>query len=175
MLCCVLRNSCQCPWLSKCVKEVCSFHSFCNFHCPFIAGFSKIALPLNALTKKHCETIWTDAAQHAFNKLKTRIMQEPILIHPDLTKQFELEVDVSGYTIRVVLTQWPKDSKRHPVGYYSITLSPAEQNCQEAALTRRTSRGRSREGVELGLSGKQLHPATPELTAWQERPADSSQ
>jgi hypothetical protein len=47
--------------------------------------------------------------------------------------------------------------------------------CQEAALTRRTSWNRSREGVELGLSGKQLHPATPELTAWQEKPADSSQ
>ena len=47
--------------------------------------------------------------------------------------------------------------------------------CQEAALTRHTSWGRSREGVGLGLSGKQLYPATPELTTWQERPADSSQ
>ena len=47
--------------------------------------------------------------------------------------------------------------------------------CQEAALTRRTSWRCSGEGVGLGLSGKQLHPATPELTAWRERPADSSQ
>ena len=47
--------------------------------------------------------------------------------------------------------------------------------CQEAALTRRTSRGHSGEGVGLGPSGKQLYPAAPELTAWQERPADSSQ
>ena len=46
---------------------------------------------------------------------------------------------------------------------------------QESALTRRTSRGRSRGGVGLGLSGKQQYPATPELTAWQEKPADSSQ
>ena len=44
--------------------------------------------------------------------------------------------------------------------------------CQKAALTRRTSRGCSRGGVELGLSGKQLCPATPELTAWWERLAD---
>ena len=47
--------------------------------------------------------------------------------------------------------------------------------CQEAALTRRIAWQRSRGGVGLGLSGKQLHPATPELTAWQERPTDSSQ
>ena len=46
---------------------------------------------------------------------------------------------------------------------------------QEAALTRRTSWRRSGEGVGLGPSGKQLHPATPELTAWWERPADSLQ
>ena len=56
-------------------------------------------------------------------------------------------------------------------------LSPrySKMACQEAALTRRTSWRRSRGGVGLGLSGKQLHPATPELTAWRERPADSSQ
>ena len=47
--------------------------------------------------------------------------------------------------------------------------------CQEAALTRRIAWRRSGGRVGLGLSGKQLHPATPELTAWQEKPADSSQ
>ena len=47
--------------------------------------------------------------------------------------------------------------------------------CQEAALTRRTAWRRSGGGVGPGLSGKQLHPATPELTAWRERLADSSQ
>ena len=47
--------------------------------------------------------------------------------------------------------------------------------CQEAALTRRIAWRRSGRGVGLGPSGKQLHPASPELTAWRERPADSSQ
>ena len=50
-----------------------------------------------------------------------------------------------------------------------------EGTCQESALTRCTSRGCSRGGVGLGLSGKQQYPATPELTTWQERPADSLQ
>ena len=38
--------------------------------------------------------------------------------------------------------------------------------CQDAALTRRTSWRCSGGEVGLGSSGKQLHPATPELTAW---------
>ena len=54
-------------------------------------------------------------------------------------------------------------------------ISSSMRKCQEAALTRRTSRRCSRGGVGLGPSGKQLYPAAPELTAWRERPADSSQ
>ena len=45
----------------------------------------------------------------------------------------------------------------------------------KTALTRRIAWRRSEGGVGLGPSGKQLHPATPELTAWREGPADSSQ
>ena len=57
----------------------------------------------------------------------------------------------------------------------STDLSLYVPPCQEAALTRRVAWRRSGRGVGLGPSGKQLHPATPELTAWRERPADSSQ
>ena len=58
-----------------------------------------------------------------------------------------------------------------PWGLFYVSYSV----CQEAALTRHTAWRHSRGGVGLGPSGKQLHPATPELTAWQERPADSLQ
>ena len=57
----------------------------------------------------------------------------------------------------------------------SSVASHSVQNCQEAALTRRIAWRRSGGGVELGPSGKQLHPAAPELTAWRERLTDSSQ
>ena len=69
----------------KCVKDVRSFHGFCNFYQAFIAGFSKIALPLNALTKKGQPFVWTAAAQQAFDVLKQRITEEPVLLHPILT------------------------------------------------------------------------------------------
>ena len=67
------------------------------------------------------------------------------------------------------------------MGVYDVTTSITlrqefpEELCQEAALTRRVAWRRSGGRVGLGPSGKQLHPATPELTAWQERPTDSSQ
>ena len=61
------------------------------------------------------------------------------------------------------------------MGVYDVTTGITLRRCQEAALTRRIAWRRSGGGIGLGLSGKQLHPATPELTAWRERPADSSQ
>ena len=111
-----------------CVKDVRSFHGFCNFYRTFIAGFSKIALPLNALTKKGVPFNWTPAAQKAFDALKERVTQEPVLVHPILTNLFELEVDASGYALGAVLMQYSEDTKRHPVGFYSSTLTPAERN-----------------------------------------------
>src|SRR6201996_6875418 len=110
------------------VKGVRSFHGFCNFYRAFIAGFSKIAHPLNDLTKKGWPFQWTAAAQKAFNTLKDLVTREPVLLHPILTKPFELEVDASGYALGAVLMQQGNDEKQHPVGFYSSSLTPAERN-----------------------------------------------
>ena len=98
----------------KSIKDVWSFHGFCYFYCPFIAGFAKVALPLNALTKKDTKLVWNSNAHTVFNTLKANIMSKPILAHPDLTKQFKLETDTSGYAVGVVLMQSQQDNKRHP-------------------------------------------------------------
>jgi hypothetical protein len=112
----------------KMVKDVRSFHGFCNFYRSFIQGFSKITLPLNALTRKGVEFQWTAAAQEAFDTLKKKMTEAPVLAHPDLSKPFELEVDTSGYAIGAVLLQRQEDGKCHPVNYFSTTLNAAERN-----------------------------------------------
>jgi hypothetical protein len=66
--------------MPKTVKDIRSFHGFCNFYHSFIRGFSKITLPLNALTRKGVEFQWTAAAQEAFDTLKTK-MTEPLCWH----------------------------------------------------------------------------------------------
>ena len=110
------------------VKDVHSFLGFCNFYCAFIRGFTNIAKPLNAITKKDHEWDWTSKCQSAFDTLKSRVTSEPILAHPELDKQFELEVDASGFVIGAVLLQKKDDGNRHPIGYYSSTLNEAERN-----------------------------------------------
>ncbi len=64
--------------------------------------------------------------QEAFNKLKSRVMTEPVLAHAKLDDQFELEVDASGYAVGAVLLQRKEDGKKHPIGYYSATLNKVQ-------------------------------------------------
>jgi hypothetical protein len=110
------------------VKDVCSFLGFCNFYRPFIRGFAHLARPLNKLTRKDAEWSWETRHQKAFDELKRRVTTEPVLAHPILTDPFELEVDTSGFAMGAVLLQKKEDGKKHPIAYYSKTLSAAERN-----------------------------------------------
>ena len=112
----------------KTVKDIRSFLGFCNFYHPFIKGFATVARPLNKLTHKEVEWKWEDPQCQAFETLKHRVTTDPILIYPDPTKQYTLEVDASGFTLGAVLSQKGSDNKLHPISYYSRTLSEAEQN-----------------------------------------------
>jgi hypothetical protein len=110
------------------VKDVRSFLGFCNFYRTFIRGFAHLARPLNELTRKDAEWSWESRHQKAFEELKHRVTTEPILAHPILTDPFELEVDASGFAMGAVLLQRKEDGKKHPIAYYSKTLSAAERN-----------------------------------------------
>src|SRR6266481_1450633 len=87
------------------VKQVRSFLGFCNFYHAFIKGFATHARALNQLTRKDAEWNWTASEDKAFNTLKHLVTSEPVLTHPDLKAQFELEVDASGFAVGAVLLQ----------------------------------------------------------------------
>jgi hypothetical protein len=116
------------------VKDIRSFLGFCNFYRPFIRGFAHIARPLNELTWKDAEWLWTERCQKAFNELRNRVTSEPVLAHPKLDKQFELEVDASGFAVGAVLLQKKEDGKKHPIAYFSKTLNEAQHNYDIADL-----------------------------------------
>ena len=79
--------------------------------------FSTIACPLNELTKKNVPFVWGKAQQKAFDELKKRLTEDPLLVLPNFSKTFEIEFDASGLGIGGVLVQ---DGK--PVAYYSEKL-----------------------------------------------------
>ena len=110
------------------VKQVQSFLGFVNYYQPFVPKFSHVARPLNELTRKGAQFQWGQKEQLAFETLRTKLISEPILRQPQLHQQFEIEVDASGFAIGAVLMQRDPEGKRHPVAYFSATLTEVEQN-----------------------------------------------
>ncbi len=75
------------------VMEVWQFLSFTGYYCYFIKGYLQIAWPLLDLTKKTTEWHWEECQQQAFEELKNRMCNRPMLAHLDLDKMFYLQTD----------------------------------------------------------------------------------
>jgi RNase H-like domain found in reverse transcriptase/Reverse transcriptase (RNA-dependent DNA polymerase)/Integrase zinc binding domain len=109
------------------VKQVRGFIGFANFYRQFIKKFSKLILPLNNLLWKDTKFNWNDQCQEAFETLKGRFLQEPVLMMPDHSKPFQIESDASKYASGAVLTQTDINRDRHPVAFLSKTFKNMEQ------------------------------------------------
>ena len=110
-------------------KRLQQFLGFAYFYRRFIRGYSQVAAPLTALTSTKTTFAWTPEAETAFQSLKQRLISAPILIQPDPSLQFVVEVDASDTGVGAVLSQRSaSDHKLHPCAFFSRRLSPPERN-----------------------------------------------
>lgn len=111
------------------LKTLQRFLGFGNFYHRFIRDYSRVAAPLTRLTSSLTSFTWTPDAEAAFSELKRRFTTTPILIQPDPSRQFVVEVDASNIGVGAVLSQRSvSDQKLHPCAFYSCRLTPAERN-----------------------------------------------
>jgi RNase H-like domain found in reverse transcriptase len=109
------------------LKQTRSFLGFGNFYRKFIFHYSKLARPLNDLTKKDKKFEWTTECQEAFDTMKKQFMEEPVLLMPDQSKPFQIESDASKVATGMVLTQLNSNGDRHPIAFLSKTFSETER------------------------------------------------
>ena len=107
-------------------KEVKSFVGFCSFFRKFIKSFSSIVKPLTELSKKDVRFKWGSEQQNAYDTIRQKLIEAPILKFPDLTKQFYLTCDASSIGIGSVLQQ-EHDNFLHPIYYASNALTKTQQ------------------------------------------------
>ena len=61
------------------------------------------------MVKKDKKWEWTEKQERAFRELKKRFTEEPVLAAPDLNNKMQMEVDVSDYATREVLSMECED------------------------------------------------------------------
>ena len=88
--------------------EIRSFLGLAGYYRRFISNFSKIALPLTKLTQKSEPFVWTQKQEEAFQTLKQRLCNAPILTLPKGNDDFVVYCDASHQGLGCVLMQRDK-------------------------------------------------------------------
>ncbi|GJY58402.1 reverse transcriptase domain-containing protein [Tanacetum coccineum] len=107
------------------VKGVRSFLGHAGFYRRFIQDFSKIARPMTHLLEKETPFIFSKECIEAFNILKKKLTEAPILVAPDWDLPFEIMCDASDYAVGAVLGQ-RKTKHFQPIHYASKTMTDAQ-------------------------------------------------
>ncbi|KAL4154312.1 hypothetical protein QTP88_000195 [Uroleucon formosanum] len=102
------------------------FLGLSGYYRRFIEGYSQTAKPLTALLNKDVPFEWSTECQRAFEMLKQKLVQAPVLQYPDFERPFILTTDASQFAIGSILSQGTPGQDR-PIAYASRTLNKAEQ------------------------------------------------
>ncbi|GKF58731.1 reverse transcriptase domain-containing protein, partial [Tanacetum coccineum] len=109
------------------VKGIRSFLGHAGFYQRFIKDLSKISRPMTHLLEKNTPFIFLEDYILAFQTLKKKLTEAPILIAPNWDQPFEIMCDASDFTIGAVLGQRIEKHFR-PIHYASKTMTEAESN-----------------------------------------------
>ncbi|GJT35302.1 reverse transcriptase domain-containing protein [Tanacetum coccineum] len=107
------------------VKGVRSFLGHVGFYRRFIQDFSKIARPMTHLLEKDTPFVFSKDCIVAFETLKKKLTEAPILVVPDWNLPFKLMCDASDFVIGAVLGQRKTKHFQH-IHYASKTMTEAQ-------------------------------------------------
>ncbi|GJW33968.1 reverse transcriptase domain-containing protein [Tanacetum coccineum] len=110
------------------VKGVRSFLGHAGFYRRFIQDFSKISRPITHLLEKDTPFVFSQDCINAFETLKKKLTEAPILVVPDWNLPFELMCDASDFAIGAVLGQLidTKGAENYAADHLSRLENPYE-------------------------------------------------
>lgn len=141
--------------IPKTTRQIRSFLGMAGWYQRYVSNFSAIAAPITDLLGGNSKFRWTSEAQIAFETLKERMTNAPILTHPDFKRPFVIQCDASTTGVGSVLYQLDDDGNEKPIAFMSKKLNTAQRNysiteleCLAAVLSIKRFRGYV-EGMEF--------------------------
>ena len=102
------------------IEEVCQFNGMCSYYQKFISHYSDISKCFNDTTKKGATFNWTKECDAAFKLLEEKLMEDPVLISPQVDKDYVIHCDSPKYSYSGILQQTrPGMEELAPVAYFS--------------------------------------------------------
>ena len=94
------------------LRQARGFLGIAGYNCMFVKIFSMVATPITQLMGKDIPFEWGLKQLEAQNKIIHAITHAPVLIKPDPSRQFELEVDALQIEMGAILYQWDPPTTR---------------------------------------------------------------
>ncbi|KAJ9537877.1 hypothetical protein OSB04_030610 [Centaurea solstitialis] len=89
----------------KSPTEIRSFLGLAGYYRRFIQDFSKVAVPLTKLTRKNVSFVWGEEQQSAFETLRQKLCEAPVLTLPEGVEDMTVYCDASYHGLGCVLMQ----------------------------------------------------------------------
>ncbi len=112
----------------KNVSELRAFLGMVNYYGKFLPCMSTTLGPLYHLLKSDSEWEWSHEQETAFEKCKSLLASDSVLVHYDPNRQLTLACDASSYGIGCVISHIMDDGSERPIAYASRTLTKSERN-----------------------------------------------
>jgi hypothetical protein len=112
----------KCSIPTNCTKFR-SFVGVAKYFQNFIDSFLAVVAPLHKITSGSKSFQWGKNQQKSFDEVKINIIQEPVLVQPNLQNPFEVEIDASGYTMGEVMMQGGRHGCYHSEVFHGSVLN----------------------------------------------------
>ena len=109
------------------VSQLKSFLGLVNYYGKFLPNLSSVLSPLYRLLQSSTKWSWGAEQATAFQKVKSMLTSDSILVHFDPDKELLLSCDASPYGVGAVLSHKFEDHQEKPIAFASRSLAPAEK------------------------------------------------
>nr|GEV99384.1 reverse transcriptase domain-containing protein [Tanacetum cinerariifolium] len=121
-----------------------SFLGHAGFYRRFIQEFSKIARPMTHLLEKETPFVFSKDCIDAFETLKKKLTEAPIIVVPDWNLPFELMCDASDFVIGVVLGQLYAFERFRPYLVFSKSIVYTDHSALKYLLSKQDAKSSDR-------------------------------